>query len=98
MYIDLVFDNESLKVLSGFYQLRVFTCKNKGDIFFNVNARKEKMQNACGQMASVFLPRKYALSVKAVLRSVYTERERELELRVKVGNLLYIKYRNNVII
>ena len=34
---------------------RLFTSGNKRDIFFNVNAKKEKRQNASCQMTSVFL-------------------------------------------
>ena len=40
-----------------FYRSCGFISGNKRDILFNVNAEKEKRQNACSQMTSVFLPR-----------------------------------------
>ena len=33
--------------LGGFYRSRVFTSGNLHDIFFNVNAKKEKRLNVC---------------------------------------------------
>ena len=57
--------------LSGFYQSRVFLSGSMHAIFSNANAKKKKKkQNACCQMISVFLLRKYAWSVKAALYRV----------------------------
>ena len=32
----------ALDALGGFYRLRVFTCRNTPDMFFNANAEKKK--------------------------------------------------------
>ena len=50
----------ALGALGGFYRLRVFTCRNTPDMFFNANAEKEKKQSASSQIINAFLLRKYA--------------------------------------
>ena len=66
-----------ITILSDFYRSRLFTCEDKRDIFFNVNAEKEKAK--CMQLndkrissAQIRMIGKSRLTVRNVANKTYS--------------------------
>ena len=76
---------------AAFYRSHVFLSGNTHDIFFNKNSEKDKRQNACSQMISVFMQRKYGMFDKSCLRQRLRNQTASRKVRGLILSLQILK-------